>query len=304
MTSPLKYLLIFVCLMWNPFLFAMDMENPKGCSPPKRYSYMQSSNYVFQPGLSLFMKNDSIEEEAPWSRARLEEYLNFQFWLSLIKWERYFHTCYCLNTLPWGYPGGDAAFARESICALSHNGRSEQCLHLVVNKLLTFDLKDVDCDGHSPLWWATRRGYLPEATILLEAGADANEQDPNGKTLLHFVIERDDARFVELLLRHGARTDIRGDFGMAPIHSVIAFRAHASEISIVEASDVNLEHPFYGTPLHMAVHVDKPSMLLLLRAYGADLSAHDPEGRTPLELARELGTEACIYALERDLSQY
>lgn len=44
------------------------------------------------------------------------------------------------------------------------------------------------CNGYTPLIYALHSGEEDNATVLLNAGADANVQDEQGRNLLHFAI--------------------------------------------------------------------------------------------------------------------
>lgn len=66
---------------------------------------------------------------------------------------------------------------------------------------------------------AVIRRELPAETLvrLLEAGADVNEPDADGFTPLHRAVQADDARLAGLLLRSGARPNVRDERGEAPL---------------------------------------------------------------------------------------
>lgn len=73
-----------------------------------------------------------------------------------------------------------------------------------------------DSEGRTPLHWAVDRGHLKITEILLGKNADVNAKDNEGQTPLHYaaVCERDD--FAELLVRHGADTGMRDEDGNSP----------------------------------------------------------------------------------------
>jgi ankyrin repeat protein len=66
--------------------------------------------------------------------------------------------------------------------------------------------------GRTPLIWAVDSGHLPEAALLLEAGADVNARDAetNSNTALSYAVQNGSLAMVQLLLRHGADPTIQG----------------------------------------------------------------------------------------------
>jgi len=75
------------------------------------------------------------------------------------------------------------------------------CL-LLVGSLINAMLEEYD--PNPPLMTAIDEKNLPEATRLLEEGADPNERDSATRTPLSFAIDAKDPILTELLLEHGA----------------------------------------------------------------------------------------------------
>lgn len=64
--------------------------------------------------------------------------------------------------------------------------------------------------GDTPFMFAVKWSHFEAAKALLNAGADVNFQDQFGKTALHYVLKkRSAAKYVRMLLEHGARLDVR-----------------------------------------------------------------------------------------------
>ena len=70
-------------------------------------------------------------------------------------------------------------------------------------------------EGDSCLHLAAIRGDCRALELLLDAGLDINEPGNVGNTALHYAIkyQHDDA--VDLLVKRGAGTDIKNEFGEA-----------------------------------------------------------------------------------------
>ncbi|KAG8043958.1 hypothetical protein GUJ93_ZPchr0458g22786 [Zizania palustris] len=70
-----------------------------------------------------------------------------------------------------------------------------------------------DSEGRTPLHWAVDRGHLNSVEILVNANADVNAQDNEGQTALHYAVlcERED--IAELLVKHHADLRIKDEDG-------------------------------------------------------------------------------------------
>jgi ankyrin repeat protein len=74
----------------------------------------------------------------------------------------------------------------------------------------------LDSGGDSLLHIAAMRGDARTASLLLEAGADPNAPGDMSNTPLHYAYWKRHDEVIELLTDHGARTDIRNEFGKLP----------------------------------------------------------------------------------------
>jgi ankyrin repeat protein len=116
----------------------------------------------------------------------------------------------------------------------------------------------VDEYGRTPLHYAAGDGDAGAAQQLLAAGADPNLQDDDGWSPLHFAAQASSAPVAQLLLAAGAQVDSRDSWG--------------------------------NTPLAKAVFNSRGdgSLILVLRAAGANPTALNHHGVSPLSLARTI----------------
>ena len=71
--------------------------------------------------------------------------------------------------------------------------------------------------GDTPFIFAVKWSRFESANALLDAGANVNFQDRFGKTALHYVLKKRSApQYVQMLLEHGARLDVRDRDGVTP----------------------------------------------------------------------------------------
>ena len=76
----------------------------------------------------------------------------------------------------------------------------------------------------TPLLFAARDGLLDAATLLVEAGADVNQPDPNGITPLLMAITNGQLPVARLLLERGADPKAADWYGRTPLWSAVEIR--------------------------------------------------------------------------------
>ncbi|MCB9228627.1 MAG: ankyrin repeat domain-containing protein [Deltaproteobacteria bacterium] len=64
-------------------------------------------------------------------------------------------------------------------------------------------------NGWAPLFWAARNGHRAVAELLIQAGADVNQADNDGRSPLYWAAWQGKKDIVELLIAAGA--DVKKD---------------------------------------------------------------------------------------------
>jgi len=137
------------------------------------------------------------------------------------------------------------------------------------------DANDAQPDGLSALVLAAHSGHGPLAALLLEHGADANAL-ASGYTALHAAVLRSDVALVKALLARGADPDLRLARG-TPIRR--------------DTTDWNLPKTLVGaTPYLLAAKFLEPEILSVLASAGADRRLTMPDGADALMLAAGMGS--------------
>ena len=129
--------------------------------------------------------------------------------------------------------------------------------------------------------------------LLLQAGADINQQSVIGYTALHEAVRRNESKTVQALLQAGASVNLSSNDGWTPLH----IAAQQNRIEIIKAlidngADVNVRIADKRTPLHVSALSnniqDKAEAFRLLIQAGADVDAQDKSGQTPLQYVSRL----------------
>jgi ankyrin repeat protein len=79
-----------------------------------------------------------------------------------------------------------------------------------------------EMNAANPLIAAVQNGHHGLIALIIAKGADVNQrQVASGDTPLQRAVEMGDAQVVQLLLAHGARTDVKDKFGNTPLKTAI-----------------------------------------------------------------------------------
>jgi cytohesin len=127
---------------------------------------------------------------------------------------------------------------------------------------------------------------VPVAELLLGRGADPNLQRGNSGSPPIFWAQ---PKLAEVLLKHGAKTDLLNEQGQTPLHTAAALGYDGTvRVLLAHRVDVNVRAKNRQTPLHSAfMIVPRPEAVEALLDAHADPNAADDQGRTPLHAAAE-----------------
>ncbi|KAK4436207.1 Acyl-CoA-binding domain-containing protein 1 [Sesamum alatum] len=102
----------------------------------------------------------------------------------------------------------------DAIHAFAREGDEEKLLKCIESSV-SLNLKD--SEGRTPLHWAVDRGHMNVTALLLEMKADVNAKDDEGQTALHYAAVCERAAIAELLVEHGADIMIKDKEGNTPV---------------------------------------------------------------------------------------
>ncbi len=187
-------------------------------------------------------------------------------------------------------------------------------------------------NGATPLRMATAFSRLGSMQALFDKGADVRDTLPNGQTLLHMAARVGPPESVALLVSRGADVNAAAKNGQTPLLiACIAGNDTIAAALLDRKADPNVRDAAGWTPVEAAVRVGHPEILKrllqagarptgaatadkrtalhhaaargwlditnMLLAAGADRSARDSRGRTPLDLAVRYGNRRVADAL-------
>ena len=140
----------------------------------------------------------------------------------------------------------------------------------------------------TPLVAVLRGKHFEVAELLHRNGADVDVHDTSEDTLLREACKAGALDIIQWLLNHGVDVNSQGLWLRTPLHSATDFRFY----------------PFHHSSWSRTGYRGTGEGIRLLLKHGANMDAEDDKGRTPLQLALELGfDDVATYLKEHGATQ-
>lgn len=173
------------------------------------------------------------------------------------------------------------------------NAAGQTPLHVTANKIYGWDLN--------------LPGTNEPFQMLVYRKADVNALDNQGRTPLHVLAAADTSfkqEATQLLLKAGANPNLQDHEGMTPLHALASsgqtFGAGTAQDLLAAGANPNIKDKHGRAPVHLFLMGSWPwssageGIAALARA-GADLSAKDGDGKTPLHYLAGLGSQSPLF---------
>ncbi|XP_061375677.1 acyl-CoA-binding domain-containing protein 1 isoform X2 [Gastrolobium bilobum] len=102
----------------------------------------------------------------------------------------------------------------DAIHGFAREGDMDNLLKCIENGV-SVNLKD--SEGRTPLHWAVDRGHLNATELLVGRNADVNPKDNDGQTPLHYAVMCEREAIAEFLVKHNADRDSKDNDGSSPL---------------------------------------------------------------------------------------
>lgn len=137
-------------------------------------------------------------------------------------------------------------------------------------------------DGVTLLEWAIWNRQPAALAALLESGADPSRPGMDGETVAHMAAMVDDARYLQVLLDHGAPVDIASaGSGRTPVFRAVLHRRDPQFAMLVAAGvDLARRDSMGNGLLHAAANVNDAGRVLELLDAGLDPVVENSRGET------------------------
>jgi ankyrin repeat protein len=170
----------------------------------------------------------------------------------------------------------------------------EGLISFLMEKRVNVNIKN--SSGATPLHEAARSGKVSVIKLILKEGVDVNAQDASGNSVLHIAVPAENHQAViKLFLDNGVNPNLRDDHGDTPLHVLVSLNRGPDTVRTLfdgnaynNVVDISARNVRGQTPLYLAVHENRFTLIPLLLSRGSDIFAADNSGVTPFDYAMKI----------------
>ena len=154
--------------------------------------------------------------------------------------------------------------------------------------------------GFTLLMDAAYYGHERVVELLLQRGAEVNQQNSMGASALMGAADNGHEKVVELLIRHGAEIDLLTSNGStALMYAAQEGHERVVDLLLQRGAEINKQDSDGATALMFAAQAGHARVVELLLQRGAKINMQDRHGVTALKIAADNGHEQVVKLLLR-----
>ncbi len=152
-----------------------------------------------------------------------------------------------------------------------------------------------DCTA---LHLACARNHVEVAKVLIEHGADLNQQDGSGNSSFILACAKGHLETIQLLIKHGANVEMPNGNGWTPLLvAVDQDQVAAAKFFISQGANINAEYPNGRNALMKAAELGNEQLVNLFIEKGADVNHTNSSGANALIDAAVAGHDKVVKLL-------
>lgn len=180
----------------------------------------------------------------------------------------------------------------QCICENMYNRHGISRIKELLDNGAKPDIKDLD--GMSPISVCARDGlqvHLEIMKLLINAGADVNQRDNYGKSLIYQATYNTKIDIMKFLLSKNANINLKNNIGYTPLHLAVNLSDFDSlNLLLDHGADIDAKDNDGISPLSSATFINRIDIVKILVERGADIHSTDTIAHmTPLENATYAG---------------
>ena len=153
--------------------------------------------------------------------------------------------------------------------------------------------------GQSALIYAANNGNAPITNLLLENGANVNDQDNEGNTPLMIASERGHPETVKLLIESGANMNAQDNYKRTALMKASEEgRLEVVAVLLEKGADVNAKDKWNKTAIFHAIDQGNENVVPILLKNNIDLTVKNKAGVTALEYAKAQEDDDIVKLIE------